>query len=290
VTLLGLMSPALVALTIIAVACLGHRRLPAPVAARFVVAALVLAATATFPTALLVAAAFLTHVPVVGIGVEWCARAVGLHGSVPTWLGLSTVVLLVHGGWRGGRLLRDHRALRCDHGGSVQIVESDEPFAVTLPGAAGSIMVSTTLWAALDEREREVVLAHEQAHVRFRHDRYVLVAELVATVLPPLRWLANRLTFSVERWADDVAARRCGDRELVAITLGKVALAGRSAGSLNFAGVGVAGRMTALMAPPRRRPPRHQMVALWSSLTAAALATVLQLHHLERFVLALCPH
>lgn len=288
--LLGLMVPALVALGILALASMAHRRLPVPVAARFMVAAVMLASAAVLPAAVLVALAFLTHVPVIGIGVEWCAQAMGLHGSVPPWLGLPTVAVLVVGCWRAGRLMRDRRALRCDHGSPMYLVDSDDAFAATLPGAAGRIVVSTALWSALDDRERQVVLAHERAHARYRHDRFVLVAELVAALLPPLRWLSSRLTFTVERWADEVAARQCGDRELVALTLGKVALASSTAGPMNFAGVGVAGRMRELLEPPRRRPRRCQVLALWALLTAAGVATLIHWHHLEHLALVLCPH
>jgi hypothetical protein len=288
--LLPLMVPLLIALAIVGAATSAHRRLPPPVAARFVTVALVLAVVATLPTTVLIAAAFLTHVPVIGVGFEWCAQAIGLHESVPAGIGVPAVALLLFGGWRSVRLLRAHRSLRCHHGHGVQLVESTTPYAVTLPGAAGRIVVSSGLWASLDERERHVVLAHEQAHARYRHDRYLLAGELAAAVLPPLRRLSRRLAFTIERWADEVAARRCGDRELVAVTLGKVALHGEARLVPGFAGLGVPGRMAALMSPPRPRPPRAQVLALWSSLGVATVATAVQLHHLEALVMALCPH
>lgn len=286
----ALLAPLVITLTILTLATTAHRRMPPPVATRFMTIAVVLAMTATMPTAALLAAAFLAHVPIIGIGFEWCTQTIGLHASVPVWLGVPAVAVTVVGLWRGVRLARAHRALRCDVGTRIQIVDSSTPYAVTLPGSAGRIVVSSALWTTLDERERLVVLAHEQSHAQHRHDRYLLTARLAAAVFPPLRRLSRRLVFTIERWADEDAARRCGDRELVARTLGKVALASGPALGAHFAGLGVAGRMNALSGPPPARPPRTHLVALWTSLALAAGVTLLQLHHAERLVLALCPH
>ena len=57
---------------------------------------------------------------------------------------------------------------------------------------------------------------------------FALVAAVTAALLVPLHPLVNRLRFSVERWADEEAVRECGDRNLVARTLGRVALIGAS--------------------------------------------------------------
>jgi Zn-dependent protease with chaperone function len=142
----------------------------------------------------------------------------------------------------------------------------------------------------LDPDERRVVIAHEQAHARHRHDRYLLTAELAAAALPPLRAITRRVNYSIERWADEAAARACGDRELVAVTLGKVALHSSPATVAGFNGLGVAARMRALMAPPIEAPPRSRLAAMWSSLAVTAAFSAYQLHHIERLVTALCPH
>jgi hypothetical protein len=127
-----------------------------------------------------------------------------------------------------------------------------------------------------------------------------LVAEVAAALLPPLRLLATRIGYSVERWADDIAGIRCGDRHLVAATLGKVALhtpppATLGFGGLGFvargaAGLGVAARMQALLEPPVTRPHPHRLLALWGVVVAAAATAVVQVHHLDGLVAALCPH
>lgn len=107
--------PLLVTVSVAAVATSAHRRLPPRLATRFVTIALVLVILAALPTALVVAVAFLAHAPVVGFGFEWCAQAMGLHGSVPAWLGAPVVVLIAVGAVRAFRLLRQHRALRVEH-------------------------------------------------------------------------------------------------------------------------------------------------------------------------------
>lgn len=282
--------PLLVTLGVAAVATSAHRRLPPRLAARFVTIALVLVVIAALPTALVVAVAFLAHAPVVGVGFQWCAQALGLHSAVPAWIGIPVLMLLAVGAVRTVRLVREHRALRIDEILPIQIAHSDKPYAVTLPGRAGQIVISTAMVDLLDDDERRIVVAHEEAHARYRHDRYLLTAELAAAVLPPLRALARRVNYSIERWADEAAAAVCGDRQLVAVTLGKVALQTHPPTVAGFAGLGVASRMGALLAPPIPNPHRSQLVMLWSSLAVIAGFSLYQLHHLESLLTALCPH
>jgi Zn-dependent protease with chaperone function len=286
----SLMAPLLVALGVAALATSAHRTLPPRLATRFVTVALVIVVIAAVPTTLVIALAFLAHVPVIGVGFEWCAQAIGLHQAIPTWLGLPALGLLALGATRVVRLLRQHRNLRVDHATPIYVVNSDQPYAVTLPGRAGQIVISTAMVELLDHDEQRVVIAHEQAHARHRHDRYLLTAELAAAALPPLRAITRRVNYSIERWADEVAARSCGDRELVAVTLGKVALHSSPATVAGFNGLGVAARMGALMAPPIPSPRRTHLAAMWSSLAVTAASSAYQLHHIEQLVTALCPH
>lgn len=282
--------PLLICTLIVVVATTAHRRLPPALAARFVTIALVVVLVAALPTVLIVALSFLAHAPLIGIGFQWCAQAIGMHGSVSPWVGVPVLALFCLGAARAVRVLVEHRRFRADERRPVHVVESGRPYAVTLPGKAGQIVVSTAMLELLDDDERTVVLAHEEAHARLRHDRYLLVAELVAAVLPPLRTLARRVNYSIERWADEAAAVTCGDRRLVAMTLGKVALHAHPRTVAGFAGLGVAARMNALLAPPVIRPRRPRLAALWATLAVAAALSAYQVHHLERLVAALCPH
>ncbi len=282
--------PLLVTLGVAAIATSAHRRLPPRLATRFVTVALVLVVVAALPTALVISVAFLAHAPVVGFGFEWCARAMGLHDAVPAWIGVPSVVLITVGSARTFTLLRQHRALRLASPRPIHIAPSHKPYAVTLPGRAGQIVISTAMVAMLDEDEQRIVVAHERAHAHYRHDRYLLTAELAAAVLPPLRALARRVNYSIERWADEAAATMCGDRRLVAITLGKVALQTTPPTVAGFSGLGVAARMGALLEPPIPNPHRCQLLVLWSSIVVTAGFSLCQLHHLERLLTALCPH
>ena len=187
-----LLSPLAFASVAALVATAAHRRLPPRVSVRLISAALAIALTAAVPTVLLVALAFLAHAPVVGIGLEWCRQAIGLHGSMSAWLGLPAVALVASGCWRTANLFRARRALVCRHEHTMQVVDSATPFAVTLPGAAGRIVVSSSLWGSLDDRERQVVLAHERSHAVHRHDRLLLIAEVAAALFPPLTALTRR--------------------------------------------------------------------------------------------------
>ena len=282
--------PLIVTLTVAAVATSTHGRLPPRLATRFVTIALVLVVLAALPTVLVVAVAFLAHAPVIGFGFAWCAKAMGLHGSVPAWLGVPVVVLIAVGASRAVRLLRQHATFRLGDSRPIHIAPSHKPYAVTLPGRAGQIVISTAMVDLLDEDEQRIVVAHERAHARYRHDRYLLTAELAAAVLPPLRALAKRVNYSIERWADEAAAAACGDRRLVAVTLGKVALQTHPPSVAGFSGLGVAARMGALLDPPIPNPRRGQVVALWSSVVVTAGFSLYQLHHLERLLTALCPN
>lgn len=286
----SLASPLLVTLAVAAVATSAHRRLPPRLATRFVTIALVLVVLAALPTALVIAVAFLAHVPIIGFGFQWCAQAMGLHDAVPAWLGIPAALLIMWGTMRAVRLLCQHRALRLAESRPIHISHSHKPYAVTLPGPAGQIVMSTAMVALLDEDEQRIVVAHERAHARYRHDRYLLTAELAAAMLPPLRALSKRVNYSIERWADEAAAAACGDRRLVAITLGKVALQVNPPTVAGFSGLGVASRMGALLEPPIPNPQRIQLLVLWSSILVTAGFSLYQLHHLERLLTALCPH
>jgi predicted Zn-dependent protease len=176
----------------------------------------------------------------------------------------------------------------------VHVVDDPRPYALTLPGRAGRIVVSSGLADLLDGPELEAVLAHEQAHSRHRHDRHLLLAELAAAWLPPLGVLSARTRFSVERWADDIAAAMCRDRQLVADTLAKVALhqvpMTTAAGVASFGGLGVLARVRALLEPPVTDVRRSAAGGLWTALAATAAGAAYQLHHLERLIAALCRH
>lgn len=266
-----------------------HRRLPPVVAARAIAVLLAAVAVAAVPTLWIVSLGYIAHLPLLGGRLDWCAEALGVHHRVPTLLGVSALVVTIVGVVRMRVVLRNYRRLRHDHPGRVEVAEHAAPFAFTLPGRGGQVVLSSGLVDMLDEAEQQVVLAHENAHARNRHDRYLLTAQLIAAAVPSLRPLAGRLRFSLERYADEVAVEQCGDRGLVARTLGKVALRGVTpAGALSFAGLGVPARVAALLSPPPSALRLSGRAVLWSAITMTGALAVFQIHHVAVLIAALC--
>ena len=267
-----------------------HRRLPPVVAARAVTITLAVVTMAALPTVWIVSFGFVAHLSPLGGRLDWCAEAVGLGAPVPFWVGVPAVMVSLAGVMRVRAVLRSYRRLRHDGPGGVEIADHDQPFAFTLPGRSGHVVLSSGLIDMLDEAEQGVVLAHERAHANHRHDRYLLTAQLAAALVPILRPLAGRLQFSLERWADEMAVTHCGDRAFVGRTLGKVALRSVApAGAISFAGLGVPARVAALLGPPTVPLRSSTQVALWGAIAMTGLLAAFQLHHLARLLAALCP-
>jgi len=173
------------------------------------------------------------------------------------------------------------RAARLHDDGAVVVQRGVAVEAYALPGWPGRIVVSGRLLEALDEPGRAALLAHERAHLAGRHHLFTTVAHLAAAANPVLLPMARAVDYTVERWADEQAARVTGDRRLVAVTIGRVAMlatpgrlpaatlgmvrAGSRRVSLAWAGP-VPRRVAALLGPP----PRSRVLLL-----AAAVLIVL---------------
>jgi Zn-dependent protease with chaperone function len=282
--------PLTVAVGLAMVVTATHRRLPPAVAARTVTITLAAVAAGAVPTVWIVSLGYVAHIPLLGGRLDWCAKAFGVHQQIPSWIGGAALMLSIAGIVRARTVFTRYRHLRHDHPGSVEITDHEQPFAFTLPGRGGQVVLSTGLVEMLDEAEQEVVVAHERAHARYRHDRYLLAAQLAAAVMPVLRPLAGRLQFSLERWADETAVAHCGDRGFVARTLGKVALRGITpAGAMSFAGLGVPARVAALLSPPMTPLRSSTHAALWSAIAITCMLAAFQIHHLAPLLSALCP-
>lgn len=266
-----------------------HRRLAPKIASRVVAVAIAVLAVAAAPTLWLVALGYVAHLSLFGGRLAWCAHAIGVHDSVPLWIGVPAAGLSLTGVVRSRKVLATYWRLRDDRPGSVEVARHEDPFAFTLPGRGGHVVMSTGLVEMLDEGERNVVLGHERAHAVHRHDRYLLAAQLAAAIVPLLRPLTVRLQFSLERWADEAAVAECGDRQLVARTLGKVAMHGVAPNSvLSFADHGVPARVRALLSPPIGLPRPITVAALWIVAAATTGLAALQLHHLAPLLSSIC--
>ncbi|MDT0455511.1 M56 family metallopeptidase [Streptomyces sp. DSM 41527] len=164
--------------------------------------------------------------------------------------------------------------------GDLCVLPHAAPDAYALPGRPGRVVVTAGMLRALPPDEREALFAHERAHLAGRHHLFLLTAALAAVCHPLLRSLRAPLAYALERWADETAASRVGDRRVTARAIGRAALAARPAataahrpGTVLAATAGpVPRRVAALLAPerPAAPPPRTAVHGHSRRLIAAA--------------------
>lgn len=178
------------------------------------------------------------------------------------------------------RVLRERRRVLAE---ADVLNNSQMPIALAVPGRHGGVVLSMGLRSSLSRRELQVVIAHEQAHLRHRHHRYLAISTVCASALPFLRRVDGSLRFAIERWADEDAAVKVRDRHLVARTIARVALP--PTGTMvtpALSDVGVVARVDALL----KEAPAPSTIAGAAILTTASIAgsgvtsSALQLHHL----------
>jgi Zn-dependent protease with chaperone function len=168
-------------------------------------------------------------------------------------------------------------------GGSlIQVVASSRPFAYSLGGRVGGVVVSRGLLALLDGDERHAVLAHELAHLRLRHHRLLRFAQVVSAALggaaPWASQAAALLARELEVIADQAAANRVGDRRVVARALAKAALATAAAMPAPRPGLAFGGerdlvyRLDRLLEDPEREDRRGLATAANGLLAAGLVA------------------
>lgn len=258
-------------------------RLPPRVASWLLTGAcLVLAAGSTVALALL-AFAGLSLIPVVAEAGHWSTQAlrdldgVDVPVSVASGVALAVLtVLLVRTTFRYVRWVRCLSRELDTHSrdGGVVILPGEEPLAFAAPGRGGRIAISCGMLAALSPRERCALLAHERAHLALRHHMFLIALTLSATLNPLLRPLSSATEFALERWADETAAHRVGDRTVVAHAVAKAALAGRQhrGFALNAAGGPVPRRVSALLGDPPGGKAGRGVVALLSTVILGVAA------------------
>ncbi|MHC0432456.1 M56 family metallopeptidase [Streptomyces sp. O3] len=168
----------------------------------------------------------------------------------------------------------------------VAVLPDDTPYAYALPGGEagrGRIVVTTGMMSCLDSRERRALFAHERTHLSASHHRYLLVVQLAACANPFLRPLRTAVSYSVERWADEEAARAVASRKAVARAIGKAALVSPGTHTPTLAALAAAGpvprRVAALLAPApaaRAWPPAWTVagMAAWAAAAGTALSAM----------------
>jgi Zn-dependent protease with chaperone function len=262
-------------------------RLPPRVASWLLTGTCVVLAAGSTAALMLLAFAGLSLIPAVADVGHWSPQALRDHDGVDVSVSIASGVLLIvlavllvrtavrYVRW-ARRLSRELDTHSCD--GGVVILPGDEPVAFAAPGRGGRIAVSSGMLAALTPRERCALLAHERAHLALRHHVFLIALTLSTTVNPLLRPLGTAAGFALERWADETAARRVGDRTVVAHAVAKAALAGRPhrGFALNAGGGPVPRRVSALLGDPSGGKAGRGVVALLSTAVLGVAALSVQ--------------
>jgi Zn-dependent protease with chaperone function len=232
---------------------------------------------------------------------RWQPHSVAASSPTPRWLSLVALVgvaLLV------GRAVRELRRLGLELAqlagaqaelagcgtGEVVIVDSAAPHAHAVSRTLtrrGRVVVTSGLFAVLDDEERAAVVAHERAHLRHGHSAFLAAVRLAATLNPLLRPLRPDLHYVLERWADEDAAA-VTHPSVIASALAKAALAIRQTATppalpvaLPLHTHAVARRVAALLDDPRERSRRAWVLLALAAIAAASLGWAM--HDTERF-------
>ncbi|MFJ8621872.1 M56 family metallopeptidase [Kitasatospora sp. NPDC093550] len=238
----------------------------------------------------------LEHLPLSTVVAHWPA-VVPVSGAAGVLLAVQTARLASR--WRRQRALLARAwelAGAATNDGDLLVVAGQEPEAFALPGhrgRPGRVVVSAGMLRALSPAEREVLLAHERAHLSGRHHLLSAAPDLAAAVHPALARLGADLDFHLERWADEQAASAVADRRTAATAIARAALAGsprapRDAGPLRSVGSGpVPQRVRALLAAEPARPTGRRAgtaAALFAAVAVAALLGTASAYGLHEYV------
>lgn len=143
----------------------------------------------------------------------------------------------------------------------VVIMDDELADAYSVPGSPSRIVVSTGMLAALDADQQRAVVAHEDSHLRHRHYAFTSITRIAAIANPLVRPVATAAEYTMERWADEDAARTLADRRLVASAVSRAALA-RKGQSERRANLFVLNIVTARRRRDRLGPVPRRVAAL----------------------------
>lgn len=189
---------------------------------------------------------------------------------LPAWLGLCAARVLF-AGWRSRRRLRRSLSLMTQPGpcSGVVVLDAATPAAFCVPGRTALTVVTRGALDSLSPGELEGVLAHEEAHLRGRHNLAVALSAILARAFPRVRLfqVATRETRQlIELLADDAALQRV-DRVNLASAIVSLAEMRAPAAAMAMAQDGAVLRVARLLSPgPPLQPWRYRAAAL-SALT-----------------------
>ncbi|NHN57216.1 M56 family metallopeptidase [Calidifontibacter sp. DB0510] len=152
----------------------------------------------------------------------------------------------------------------------VRVIEHPTPTAYCIPGRHERVVLTDSTLAQLSATQVEAVLAHERAHLRWRHDLVLEYFTVLHTVVP--RWLRSdaglvEVRLLIELMADRRAAQLVG---AVPVAGALVALAD---GSTPPAALGAGEGASARLAQLAQTRPRPGLAAL--TVVAAVLVVAL---------------
>ena len=153
----------------------------------------------------------------------------------------------------------------------VVVLDNRRLEALSVPGRRGypgQVLLTTGLMGALAPDELDLVCAHEKAHLRLRHHRYLALATAVDAGLwwwPPAGASARALRLALERWADETAVGEAeGARPRLAAALLAVATESERPYLAAFSTVdGLIERVAAMQTPPKTAVPFVCWPVLW---------------------------
>ena len=180
---------------------------------------------------------------------------------------------------RGRRARREHAAMvaangRPGHESGVAIFDHDAPAVYCMPRGRYRIVISSGAFAALTPEQLHAVLAHERAHLRFRHHLVLALATALARAFPRVPLLTqaqSQLAVLAEMAADDTAARRHRPEDLAA-ALVVLANAGARPATLAASGPEAIARLQRILATQQPGKGVARLAAVAGLIPAAAIA------------------
>jgi Zn-dependent protease with chaperone function len=198
--------------------------------------------------------------------------------ALPTAVGVGAAVLCAVAmlARATAALARVERESRRPTSQRLYVIPSRTADAYAVGGITGGrIVVTAGMLDELAPDEFEILLEHERAHLRLRHHLFKTAVRVAACLNPLLRPAVTAVDQAAERWADECAAEKAGDRRLVAKALARAALAARrdsatAPAESHFGTSAVMMRLDALLNPPA--PPSRGRLALAVTATVVALS------------------
>jgi hypothetical protein len=237
----------------------------------------------------------LAELPAIAGFGHWSPVRLRESAEFPAWAGLLAGVLasalLASALYQLVSMLRAARQLSAEaarlkpSSGHLVVIDDPAARAFAVSGRHRRIIVTTTMLQQLDPVGRLALIAHENAHLRHRHVRYVRLGRLAAAANPLARPLARAVELAVERWADECAVRDTGTRAGVAHAVGSAALhttaATRIALDIASSPTDVVDRVKMLLSPAHRRESRIISAALFGAVVVIWLATTMLLQRMH---------